>query len=152
MWFGPPSVGDHVRLTRTHSRLWGGDIRKGAFGIVRDTSYGLFASDVLVEMADGSGTIRVPTRHVRRTGGHGEDGFQRRRDWHRAKLFAGCIGATIVAFELLRYKLAGGQWGDLILPMLTELFAVAVALVTGPFGLLVIVAVVIAATARRLRR
>jgi hypothetical protein len=152
MWFGAPTVGDHVRLTRTQTRLWGGDIREGAFGIVRETSYGLLSSYVVVELADGSGTVQVPTRHVRRTGGHGEAGFQRRRDYHRAKLFAGCIVAALVAFQLIRFKLAGGQLGDLPVAFVEELVAIAIALVTGPFGLLVVLAGAVLAVRARLRR
>lgn len=133
-----PAVGDHVRLTKTRTRLWGGDIKKGSLGIVRETHFGFFRSDLEIELADGTGRLRVASSDVRLTGGHGERGFELARDYHRAKLFAGLVTVVIVAIPLLRYRLSGGQWGDLVIPTVNAFIETIIGLVTGPFAIPVI--------------
>jgi hypothetical protein len=145
-----PSVGDHVRLRETHPRLFAGDVRAGTWGIVRDTHYGLLTSDVVIELADGAGRVTLPARKVRRTGGSGERGLELRRDWRRAKLFAGVLLALPALLALARFLLAGGHLSELVLPMMEEAAVTAVALVTGPYGSLIIIAFALVALRRKL--
>lgn len=142
--FGSISAGDHVRLKRSHGRWMGSDVRRNAFGIVRETHYGLFSSDVTIELANGSGRIRVPVRDVRRTGGRGDGGaFKLARDWHRAKLFAGFLLAVPVALALARFLLAGGHPSELVIPVFTGAIDTFFALIFGPLGWLVVLALVV---------
>lgn len=129
--FATAGPGDHVRLRRPQRRWMSGDVKAGAFGIVRDTHYGFFSSDVTIELADGTGEIRVPARDVRLTGGHGERGFSLARDWHRAKLFAGFLLAIPALIALARYFLVGGEPSGLVLPLLGGVADTFLALLAG---------------------
>jgi hypothetical protein len=131
----------------------GSDVKRNAFGIVREAHYGLFSSDVTVELADGTGRVRLPARDVRRTGGSGDGGaYALARDWHKAKRFASFVLAIPVLLAIARFVIAGGQPSDLALPVLEESIRTFFALLAGPVGGIVILALVAVFIRRKLNR
>lgn len=141
-------AGDHVRLTRDQPRLLGGGYRKGTIGIVRSEA-GLLYPIVTVELLSGA-TISVPARDLRRTGGRGDEAFRRRREWAKAKAFAGLLLALPLLWSVAKYLISGGNLYALV-PMVAEGTATSVlGMVLGlPLALVAIASVVIWLRLRR---
>jgi hypothetical protein len=150
MLFGSPQVGDHVRarrdlasgmldaLYRTTS------VRKGRTGIVREVHDGWFSSRLVVEFDDGwmTRTLRdVRPGDVSRTFASGEQAWKRRRDLMvgiRVGLFL--VFGLPALISLALYFLGGGTVAELIPALLEQsvVFALEVAAVIGPLGVLAV--------------
>jgi hypothetical protein len=152
MLFGPPQVGDHVRARRDLASgmldaLYGTtSVRKGRTGIVREVHAGWLSSRLVVEFDDGwtTRTLRdVRPADVGRTFASGEQAWRRRRD-----LMVGIRTGLFLVFglpaliSLTLYFLGGGTVAELIPALLGEgaLFALEVASIIGPLGVLALAA------------
>ncbi|MBE2318348.1 hypothetical protein DVA67_020370 [Solirubrobacter sp. CPCC 204708] len=149
--FGSPQVGDHVRARRAIASGWmdaltgATSVPKGSTGIVREVRNGWFSSSLVVEF-DGGWTTRtirdVRPSDVSRTWMSGERAWQRRRDVGvgvRIGLFLVFGLPALVSLAL--YFLGGGTLAALIPALLEEgvRFALQVASVIGPLGVLLVV-------------
>jgi hypothetical protein len=138
--------GDHVRLTRDQQALFGG-YRKGTVGMVRSTS-GLLTPRVTIELTSGV-RITVDRRDLRRVAGFGDADFERRREWQKAKTFAGALVLAPALVGALLYLARGGSLGLLGVPVIEAVAGTLLAWMLGPYGLLVLAVLVVLILRRR---